>query len=347
MWNTAFDSFDYGDRHPLRPGRFRMIRDYLDSAGLLASANVVEIEAEPLSMAVLERVHSSEYVESVRRISQTGEGEIDIDTPGFRGIYENALMLSGATVTGVRAVLSGHVEHFLSPTGGFHHAKFERGGGFCVFNDIAAAVHELKQHGLNRILVADFDVHHGNGDQAYFYDDPEVMVISFHEDPEWMYPHEGYVNEIGSGRGVGYNINMPFPMDAGDSVYRYAFDELVPKLIDLFRPQFILFLPGFDAHYLDRLAHLKLTTTMTRYITGRIHNAAHKWSEGRLGVVTGGGYHPDSLCWGVASVMSVLSGREYSPPRQNPPFKDDEETWRTVHETVDQVKDSVFPVLGI
>jgi acetoin utilization protein AcuC len=324
-----------------------MIRDFLDSAGLLASGNVTEIQAESLPVNILERVHSSQYIEKVRTISETGQGEIDIDTPGFKGIYENALVLSGATVTGVRAILSGRVQHFLSPTGGFHHAKFEKGGGFCVFNDIAAAVSELKQTGLNRILIADFDVHHGNGDQAYFYDDPEVMVIDFHEDPEWMYPHEGYVNEVGSGRGLGYKINMPFPMDAGDEVYRYAFDELVPKLIDFFRPQFILFLPGLDAQYLDRLAHLKLTTTTIRYITERIHKAAHKWSDGRLGVVTGGGYHPDSLCWGVATVMSMLSGHKYTPPKQKPPFKDDAEMWKAVRETVGQVKEQVFPVLGI
>lgn len=319
----------------------------MDSAGLLASRNVREIQAEALPTYLLSKVHSSAYIEKVRHISDTGEGEIDIDTPGFRGIYENALVLSGATVSGVRAVLSDKVDHFFSPTGGFHHAKFDRGGGFCVFNDIAAAVHELKDRGLNRILVADFDVHHGNGDQAYFYSDPEVMVISFHEDPEWMYPHEGYIEEIGSGPGLGYNINMPFPMDAGDSVYRYAFDEIVPPLVDFFRPQFIIFLPGLDAHYLDRLAHLKLTTNMTRYIAEWIHSASHKWSKGRLGVVTGGGYHPDSLCWGVATVMSVLTGHGYSPPEQKPPFQDDDETWSAVRASVQKLKELVFPILGI
>lgn len=346
-WNPQFDSFDYGEKHPLKAGRFRMIDGFLNDAGFFSLPNVKRVDAAPLPADLLARTHSSAYLEKIRRISTTGEGEVDIDTPGFKGIYENAAILSGATVTGVRVVMSGDAEHFFSPTGGFHHAKYGAGGGFCVFNDIAAAVYGLKERGLSRILIADFDVHHGNGTQSYFYEDPEVMVISFHEDPEWMYPHEGYVKEIGSGPGLGYTINMPFPMDSCDGVYRYAFDELVPPLIGFFRPEFIFFLPGFDAHYMDRLAHLRLTTHMTRYIAERIHTFAHRWCAGRLGVVTGGGYHPDSLSWGVCTVMSVLSGHEYKPPEQKPPFMDNAETWTIVRENVRQVRSLVFPVLGM
>ena len=324
-----------------------MVRDFIDSSGFLDKPNVEIIKPKPLSEDILERIHSPEYIQKVKMISETGEGDIDIDTPGFKGLWENALITNGATVTGVEYVIDGRVNHFYTPTGGFHHANYNTGGGFCIFNDIAASVHRLWDAGFKRILIADFDVHHGNGTQSYFDKDPRVMMISFHEDPDWLYPHEGHIHEIGEGPGKGYNVNMHFPLDAGDAVYRYAFDRLVPPLVDFYRPEFILFLPGFDAHYRDPLAHLNLTTHMIRDVAEYIHNAAHKWCEGRLGVVSGGGYHPDTFRWGVGEVMSVITGHEYSAPEQNPPFEDDEETWETVRKNVQDVEDLVFPLHGL
>jgi len=347
LWNPSLETFDFGTKHPIKVGRFQMVRDFLAANDFLSQPNVEILTPEPLSDDLLKTIHAQKYLDEVRRISETGEGEIAIDTPGFPGIYENASITSGATVTGVNAVSSGKVHHFLSPTGGFHHAKFEWGGGFCIFNDVAAAVYELKNLGYQRILVADFDVHHGNGTQTYFYDDPEVMQISFHEDPEWMFPHDGFIDDIGKGSGLGYNINMHFPMDSCDGVYKYAFDEIVPPLVEFFQPEFIIFLPGFDAHYRDRLAHLNLTTDMIRYITTFFHNTAHEFSEGRLGVLAGGGYTNDSFKWGIGVVMSVLSGYDYQPPKQEPPYEDDDETWEIVRGNVEKIKDLVFPVLGI
>ena len=347
LWSPLLETFDFGKKHPIRVGRFKMIHDFVEEQGFLDLPSVRVITPEPLSEELLRVIHAEGYIASVQRISESGVGEIDIDTPGFKGIYTNARIVSGASVTGVKAVLSGEIDHFVSPTGGFHHAMYEHGGGFCIFNDVAACVYELKQRGVERVLIADFDVHHGNGTQEYFYDDPGVMQISFHEDPEWMYPHDGFIEDIGAGAGQGFNINMPFPMDSGDEVYRYAFDRLVPKLIHYYRPQFILFIPGFDAHYLDRLAHLKLTTDMTRYITSGIHRAAHDYCNGKMGAMTGGGYHPDSLLWGIGTVISELSGAPYDPPPQKAPFKDNKETWDEVKANVARLEELVFPILGI
>lgn len=347
LWNSSLETFDFGTKHPIKVGRFQMVRDFLAENDFLNQPNVEILTPEPLSNELLETIHAKEYLRAVRKISETGQGEIAIDTPGFLGIYENASITSGATVTGARAVSSGVVDHFLSPTGGFHHAKFEWGGGFCIFNDVAAAVYELKNLGYKRILIADFDVHHGNGTQAYFYDDPQVMQISFHEDPEWMFPHDGFIDDIGEGSGRGFNINMHFPMDSCDGVYKYAFDEIVPPLVEFFKPEFVIFLPGFDAHYKDRLAHLNLTTDLIRYIATFFHRIAHKFSRGRLGVLAGGGYTNESFKWGIGVVMSVLSGFEYEPPKQTPPFEDDEETWKIVRMNVEKVKHLVFSELGI
>ncbi len=344
LWSFLLETFDFGRKHPIQIGRFKMIHDFIKEQKFLDQSNVSILEPQLLSEELLQSIHSDEYIARVRAISESGEGDIDIDTPGFKGIYFNARIVSGASVTGTKAVLSGLVEHFISPTGGFHHAKYHAGGGFCIFNDVAASVFELKQHGIKRILIADFDVHHGNGTQTYFYDDPEVMQISFHEDPEWIYPHDGFIDDIGEGAGRGYNINMHFPMDSGDAVYRYAFDEIVPPIVTSFKPEFILYIPGFDAHYLDRLAHMTITTDMIQYTSSYIHEAAHQYSQGRLGVLTGGGYHPDSLKWGFGTVMTVLTGHPYSPPAQVPPFDDDEETWDEVRKNVSRIRETVFPV---
>ncbi|MGQ4911997.1 MAG: histone deacetylase family protein [Candidatus Thorarchaeota archaeon] len=347
LWNKSLETFDFGRKHPIQPGRFRIVRDYYEKQGFLDIPSVKILAPTQLPLDLLSRVHSTGYLRQVKEISKTGVGDIDIDTPGFRGIFEHARTTSGATVTGVEAVVNGTVNHFISPTGGFHHATYERGGGFCIFNDVAASVFRLRDLGFQRILIADFDVHHGNGTQQYFYNDADVMQISFHEDPEWMFPHDGYIKDIGSGDGTGYNINMPFPMDSCDGVYRYAFDELVPPLVDFYQPDFIIFLPGIDAHYRDRLAHLNLTTDMLRYVAEFFHNRAHTFCEGRIGVLAGGGYHPDSFLWGMGVAMSVLTGHPYSPPPQKPPYEDDEETWSEVRSNVERVKELVFTELGI
>ncbi len=347
VWSSEFERFDFGRRHPIRVGRFQMAFDLVNDAGFLEHPSVRLVDPTPLSDEMLVRIHSEEFIKRVKQISLTGQGEIDIDTPGFKGIYEYGQLSCGATLTGVREVASGRLNHFLSPTGGFHHAKYDSGGGFCIFNDVAAAVFALKDMGFERVLVADFDVHHGNGTETYFYEDPGVMVISFHEDPEWMYPHDGHIGDIGAGKGRGYNINMHFPMDSCDSVYRYAFDQLVPSLVEFYQPEFILFLPGFDAHYNDPLAHLKITTNMIRYTSEYMHDAAHTWSKGRLGVLSAGGYDATAFGWGLGTVLSVLTGLKYSPPKQTPPFDDDEETWDIVRSNVLGVKEAVFPELGI
>jgi acetoin utilization protein AcuC len=347
LWSELFETFDFGRKHPIQPGRFQMLHDFIEENGFLDQSNVRIIKPELLPEGLLRKTHAADYIAKIQEISNTGIGDIDIDTPGFKNIYFNSRLTSGASVSGINAVMSGDITHFISPTGGFHHATFEKGGGFCIINDVAASVFALKEFGLNRILIADFDVHHGNGTQRYFYDDPGVMQISFHEDPEWMFPHDGFIKDIGSGRGEGYNINMHFPMDAGDSVYRYAYDKLVPPLIEFYKPEFIVFIPGFDAHYKDRLAHLTLTTDMIRYVSESIHEAAHIHSSGRMGVLTGGGYTQASLKWGFGTVMSVLTGHPYEPPVQTPPFIDDEETWNTVRSNVQEVRNLVFPVLGI
>ncbi len=346
-WSPLFEEFDYGRKHPLRKGRFFEAYDFLLKQGFLDAPQIGLLTPEPISEELLARIHSHEYISFVQEVSETGEGDIDIDTPGFKGIYDNARIQCGATVLAVDAVVEGDFTHCISPTGGFHHAKYHKGGGFCIFNDVAAAVQVLKNSGKERIMIADFDAHHGNGTQEYFYDDPSVMQISFHEDPEWMYPHDGYIKDIGRGEGKGYNINMPFPMDSGDEVYLYAFENLVPALIGAFNPQAILYLPGFDNHYLDPLTHMILTTRPVEHIAGYLHKTAHDLADGNLVALGAGGYDANAYRWGLGVVFSELSGHSYTPPSQQPPFEDNKETWDIVKQRVSRLKDLIYPIHGL
>jgi len=169
LWSELLETFDFGRKHPIQIGRFEMLRNFIKENGFLDQSNVHIIDPQPLSEELLKKTHSENYLAKVRLISETGVGDIDIDTPGFKNIYFHSRIASGASITGIHSVMSGDVDHFISPTGGFHHAKFEKGGGFCIFNDVAASVIALKEYGLKRILIADFDVHHGNGTQLCRY----------------------------------------------------------------------------------------------------------------------------------------------------------------------------------
>jgi acetoin utilization protein AcuC len=324
-----------------------MVHDFLLETGILDAPRIKTIRPEPVPDDLLRKAHSEHYIQKVRQISETGKGDIDIDTPGFIGILENSLLASGTIISGIRAMHEGRIDHFYSPTGGFHHAFYDHGGGFCIFNDIAMGVILLKELGYERILIADFDVHHGNGTQDYFYDDPDVMTISFHEDPDWMYPHDGFIEDIGASSGKGYNINMPFPMDAGDDVYRYAFDQLVPPLVQFFSPDFILFLPSFDAHYRDPLAHLNLTFNTIHYVANWFHEFSHRNCDGCLGVVSGGGYNPEVFKEGAKVIVSLLAGLDLPIPDEEPPFRDDEELWQITRENVEKAKKCVFSALSL
>ncbi len=347
MWNEGFERFDNGEGHPVRRGRFRAVRDYVESQGFFSRGHVVEMSPSQLPVNLIERIHDESYIAKVKDISRTGVGEIDIDTPGFVGMYETVRWLCGSTVSGVMAILQDEIDHFITPTGGFHHAFRDHGGGFCVFNDVAAAVTILRDNGVRRILVVDMDVHHGNGIQDYFYNAPDVLYISVHEDPDWLYPHSGHIEEIGTGPGLGSVVNVPMPMDSGDDVYCFVFDEIVVPLAKSFKPEFILFLPGYDTHYLDPLSHTFTTTALIRHSTKIMHDLSHEFCDGRLGIMSGGGYHHNALNWGVATSLSILSNYDYHAPPETPPLVDDEETWSEVQSTVQQVKALIFPYYNL
>jgi acetoin utilization protein AcuC len=187
--------------------------------------------------------------------------------------------------------MKGEVKHVFSLGGGYHHALPERASGFCVFNDPAIAIRHLqKKYKLKKILYIDIDAHHGDGVQWIFYSDPSVMTISLHESGRYLFPGTGAIDEVGKNDAAGTSINIPFPMDATDNAYVYAFEEVVAPLVRSYKPEFMLCQCGGDAHFMDPLTHLALTTRGYGAISKMYRQLADEVMDGRYICVTGGGY---------------------------------------------------------
>jgi acetoin utilization protein AcuC len=202
-------------------------------------------------------------------------------------------------------VLAGEVRVAFSPSGGLHHAMRERAAGFCVFDDPAVVIHRLRQQ-VDRVVYIDIDAHHGDGVQALFYTDPSVMTISFHESGETLFPQTGFPHEIGEGPGRGYSVNVPFFPNTDDATYVRAFLEVVPPLMEAFRPDVIVAQLGCDSHFEDPLSHLSMTTRGFRELVRIIDSLCDRWVA--LG---GGGYNIQTVPRAWTLAYEVMAGDEY------------------------------------
>jgi acetoin utilization protein AcuC len=210
VFSPGYLRYDFGPDHPMRPERGAALLDLLQDADLLRGAGLRLVEPAPATDAELELVHDREYIAAVkalsagdrdgRRAEAVGLGEGD--TPAFPGIHDAAALLAGGTLTAARAVLRGETAHAFNPGGGMHHAHHDHASGFCVYNDPAIAIAAMVQEHEAKILYLDFDVHHGDGVQAAFYDDPRVLTVSFHETGKYLFPGTGTVLETGTGAGI-------------------------------------------------------------------------------------------------------------------------------------------------
>jgi acetoin utilization deacetylase AcuC-like enzyme len=261
------------------------------------------MEVAPIETALLERVHERAYLQRVREACEAEELYIDVpDCTIGRESFEIARLAAGAAVQAVDGVMSGRfVNAFcaLRPPG--HHAERNRAMGFCLLNNAAIAARRLlDDYALSRVLLLDWDVHHGNGTQHLFEDDPRVFYISLHGHPGILYPGTGYAHERGVGAGEGFTLNIPLLPPAGDEAYRRAFDELIHPAIESFRPEFILISAGFDAHRLDPLGPLALETESFGWMSDALAHAARRHGGGRLVSFLEGGYHLDALANSVS-----------------------------------------------
>ena len=297
--------------HPESPGRLREIMRVLSATKVLS--RLVALEPLPATDAQLAAAHSADHIARVKGLVAHGGGHFDADTYANARSLDAALLAAGAVVSAVDAVMTGQVSNafaLVRPPG--HHATPTRPMGFCLFNNIAiAAHHALTHHQVERVMIVDFDVHHGNGTQDIFYDTARVLYCSTHQYPH--YPGTGDWDEIGEGDGRGYNVNVPLPPRVGDDGYQRIFDDLFFPLAERYRPQLILVSAGYDAHWSDPLAAENLTIAGYGALSRTLVEMAHTLCDGRIVFTLEGGYNLPALAHGVVATFHALLGNVDNP----------------------------------
>lgn len=298
--------------HPENQGRIKQILPFLEQSGMLADLHLLPPVAA--SVKQLRRVHAPTLIERIREVATMGGGALDHgDTYATPESYELARLAAGGTITAVDQIMRGQAKNgfaLVRPPG--HHAEFSRISGFCLFNNVAAAARQAQiEHGVKRILILDFDVHHGNGTQDIFYDDDSVMFISTHLFlPRMFYPGTGSFEELGNGFGHGYTVNVPLMPNVGDVGYGRIFTELVLPLARQFKPELILVSAGYDAHWQDPLAMAGLSLTGYAQISRQLVNLADELTNGRILFVLEGGYQVQALSYGILNTFYALTGQD-------------------------------------
>lgn len=323
VWDEALRAYDFGPGHPLAPVRVQLAMRLAHDMGALDAVTL--LTPGRASADEIAAVHSIDYIDAVRRAS-VDPSAIDIprgigtaDDPSFAGMHEAAALIAGATLTAARAVESGRVQHAINITGGLHHAMPSAASGFCIYNDIGIALAWLLDAGFQRIAYIDVDVHHGDGVQKMFYDDPRVTTISIHESPLSLFPGTGFPHEIGGSGALGTAVNIALPAGTGDQGWLRAFHAVVPQVLEAFQPQIIVSQHGCDSHIDDPLAHLALTVDGQRMSYEAIHRWAHRFCEGRWIAVGGGGYEwVDVVPRAWTHLIAEAAGTPIDPSTQTP-----------------------------
>jgi acetoin utilization protein AcuC len=283
-------TYDFGPGHPLTPRRFPPSIDLIRTLGatdFMARRMATDDE--------IARLHTRDYIDTVKRFgadpSYRGRsmGIGPGDCPPFEGMHEASAHVAGGSIEAVDRVLAADFVHAFNPAGGLHHASAERASGFCIYNDVALAVARARDAG-HRVLYIDLDVHHGDGTQALFWDDPTVLTFSIHETGQTLFPGTGFTDERGGAGALGTKVNVPVQPSTGDASWLAALTKVVPALAQAFRPTFLVTQHGCDTHAYDPLAHLRLTTRAYRAATLLMDEIAHEHCDGRWVATGGGGY---------------------------------------------------------
>ncbi len=295
------------DQHPERKERLEHINNALEETGMLK--NVERIVPVPADVEDICLVHDYDYIQSIEEACLSGRRFLDMDTYIVPESYRVALLSAGGALTGLRTIfakddhLSGKVFVFNRPPG--HHAERNRAMGFCIFNNVAVAAKVARRDfGLEKIAIVDWDVHHGNGTQHTFEDDPEVLFISTHQSP--AYPGTGRVDEVGQGRGEGFSINVPLPVGCGDMEYAMVFDQVVLPVLDQYKPELLIISAGQDAYHRDPLAGMSLTEQGYYNMARVLSSAGQRWSNKRILLCLEGGYHLQGQAGIVVQVLNAL-----------------------------------------
>jgi acetoin utilization protein AcuC len=333
-WDEHLASYDFGPQHPLAPIRVKLTMELAQAFGLLTSDGVTVASAPTGSDAELALVHDPDYIAVVKRAGALAAGHethaIDAatllrhglgtaDDPVFAGMHEASALVVGATLAAARAMWSGSAQHGASIAGGLHHAMRANASGFCIYNDPAIAIAWLLGHGAERVAYIDIDVHHGDGVQAAFWNDPRVLTISMHEHPATLFPGTGRASETGGPDADGFAVNIALPAGTRDAGWLRALHAIVPPLLRQFRPQVLVSQHGCDTHWSDPLANLQVTVDAQRAAHALVHQLAHETAGGKWLLTGGGGYQLVQVVprtW--THLLAEASGRPIEPATPTP-----------------------------
>ena len=296
--------YGFGDGHPFGPDRLAAFVREFGARGLDRRVRV--LEPRNATDVELRAFHTAEYLELVRERSASGTGFLDAgDTPAFRGVYEAAAGVVGATLSAVEAIMHGECRRAFVPIAGLHHAARDRAAGFCVFNDCGVAIELLKRAGLKRIAYVDIDAHHGDGVFYAFEDDPAVIFADLHEDGRYLYPGTGMAEEIGKGAARGLKLNVPLPPGADDHMFAAVWPNVMAHL-EKFAPEFVILQCGADSLEGDPITHLRLTPQAHGRAARELAAFAERCGHGRVLALGGGGYNRHNLAQAWNAVVENL-----------------------------------------
>ncbi|MFD2116170.1 acetoin utilization protein AcuC [Paenibacillus yanchengensis] len=353
--HPAAKTYKFNDEHPFHPLRADLTIQLLQAQLALTKQQIVQ----PTLITddhILTSIHRTEYIQAVQAASDAGQqivtptfiekyGIGTEDTPPFPGLHQAALAIVSGSVAAADAVMNGTTQHAYHISGGLHHAFPERAGGFCIYNDAAIAIAHLKENYGARVLYIDTDVHHGDGVQWAFYDNPDVCTYSIHETGKFLFPGTGFVYEKGLEQGYGTCFNVPLEPYTEDESWLESFQTTIEAVISFFQPDIIVSQHGCDAHAFDPLSHLHCSMNIYHAIPAIIHRLAHQYTNGRWVALGGGGYdiwrvvpRAWSLVWLEMNDQPIFSGSEASKQQ----VKQDLLSIDAVMEQIYQMKDVDF-----
>lgn len=302
-------------QHPERKERLEHIWSALSEQGLME--RVETIKPIPATVEQIARVHDPAHIRSVEEACRQGRHFIDMDTYIVPQSYEIALMAAGGALKGLQLIMDGQFNRVFAlvrPPG--HHAERSRAMGFCFFNNIAVAAAAAKQdYGLEQVAIIDWDVHHGNGTEQIFEEDPSVLFLSIHQSP--AYPGSGHFRDVGRGAGAGYTVNIPLPAGAGDAEYGLFFDRVIVPILDIYKPELVLISAGQDAYHLDPLAGMALTYQGYYRMAEALAGVADRCCRGRILLCLEGGYHLIGQAGAVVQTLNALGRWGLPIPEQS------------------------------
>lgn len=318
IYHPALEDYRFKPEHPFNPSRLQTTVSLLKMMGLIKDEEMVEPRHATMEELLL--AHDEEYIKMVQELSKESCSSMNSpsfgigteDNPVFTGMHDAASLVVGATLQAGELVMQGRALHAVSIAGGLHHACKRQASGFCIYNDINVAIRKLCREHHIRVVYLDMDAHHGDGVQQEFYEDPNVLTISFHENGRFLFPGTGNLHERGRKEGFGYCINVPLEPFTEDESFIACFREVVPALLDAFQPDLIISQNGCDGHFYDSMTHMSLTMNAFREIPRLVHELAHTFTGGKWVAVGGGGYDPFRvvprawvLLWGEAAGVPV------------------------------------------